>query len=175
LVLVFVLSLWKAEGRSFFEDAVRTLSQGQAKFNAFDILKDYINAAYLPLIKTSIFIYLYVCIFSAFMLLWLVYFKFVANIIFSIFLLFFLNIIFSLPLGSLKDILGIVFPDIRFYDFFYFNKYIFSKYSVHNIFVSDIISSKYMLLVLLKTVFYSIFYVIVAGYLWSKSEIKTSD
>lgn len=175
-VLIFFLALWKVEGKEFFEYSFKIHLATSQNINSFTILWDYLKSVYIPLLKICFTIFLFATIFSSFMLLWLVHFKFFTNILLSIIMVFVINILFSLPSDNLKTIFGLILPDTGFLDFFYFNKFIFknfSKYTLHGI--NDLLSLQFILLIVLKSIFYYVFYITVAGYIWAKREIKVTD
>lgn len=176
LVLIFFFSLWKAEGKEIFEKSFKSQIAVSADVNAFAILWNYIKIVYVPLLKICLSIYLFATVFSSFMLLWLVHFRFMTNILFSIIMIFLINILFSLPSDNLKSILGLILPDIGFFDFFYFNKFIFKSFSIYTLKgVKDVLDLWYMAIILLKTILYCVFYITISGYIWAKKEIKVSD
>ncbi len=174
--LIFILSLWKAEGKEIFERSFKSRIAISSNVNSFAILWDYIKIVYIPLFKICLSIYLFAIIFSSFMLLWLVHFRFMTNILVSVIMIFLINILFSLPSENLKSVLGLILPDIGFFDFFYFNKFIFKGFSTYTLRgVNDALNLQYIIVMLLKTVLYCAFYIMISGYIWSRREIKVTD
>lgn len=176
LVLIFVLDLWKVEGKGIFESGFRQSITLSTNVDVFSILWNYIKIVCVPLLKICFTIYLFTTIFAALMLVWMVHFGFTANILLCLIMIFLINIVFSLPYENLKLIFGIILPDIGFFDFFYFNKFVFRKFSVYNVKgVDDSLDLLYLVIVSLKAILYCGFYILVSGYLWSKREIKVVD
>ncbi len=177
LTLVFFFSLWKVEGKEIFERTFKELLDVSApqNINSFQILWEYIKVSYIPLFKICVFILLFTSVFTSFMMLWIFHMRFITNILISILMIFVINIVFSLPSDTLKNILGLVLPDISFFDFFYFNKFVFKNFDKFALRITDPFDIKYICLVFLKSLLYCCFYVIISGFLLSKKEIRTLD
>ncbi len=177
LTLLFFLSLWKIEGKEIFERTFRQLlaQQRPVVINTFNILWEYIKVSYIPLMKISVFILLFNVVFTSFMMLWMFHLRFITNIVLGVIMIFLINITFSLPSDTLKSILGLILPDISFFDFFYFNKFIFKNFEKYGLRINDPFDFQYISLVLLKSILYCSFYVIISGYILNKTEIRSSD